>query len=987
MTMESSFPPSPCPLCGHPEKFLRFEKNGKNFARCSACGLIFQDPPPSAQKSRCYYEREYYEDFGDQANRQITEARQAVYDEFFSRFRDFPRQTGRLLDLGSGYGDFLKKAQGAGWEAWGIEPSREASERSRSEFSLKVVTGTVAETEFPEGHFDVITLWNVIDCLPDLKGSMTKIRRWLVPGGVLFIRTPNARFHWRLFQVYRIFRPWLEKLGWKKEASVFLATNFNRQALERLLSLEGFSKIRIRSGHPTRGDAYQVFARAGWMTFAKSLLYGLAGAAGFLSGQRVLIGPNLIATAVKGGRRLPFGIRARLSLKKGMLHLFALIGYGLGFPLWSRLFGRHRRIPILLYHTVGNFAGSDLNVPGREFKKHLRFLKRKYSVIPLEEAVSHLESKKLPARPSVALTFDDGTRDNYDEVWPVLKEENCPATIFLLTKGEGPGRFLSHYPVTGPEGNRLLEWDQIGEMAGKGVSFGSHGESHRRLSLLSPREQEREIVDSKKKIESHLGRSVEFFSYPYGTSLDVTREVQDKVRAAGYRGAVLARFGTNGLRTDRWALRRIGIESCDTLFTLRAKLNGALGLLCLLDQPLIRRWIRGLDFLFLEKSLVAAETESPLLLASVDFPPHTDGVSTISREICGRLARRGREIMALGPKDRDGERFDRLQDYRIFRVPGYEWGFFRFFPMLFKMPALVFRHGVKKIFAMNIAYGGILSWLLSFVVPLEYLIFAYGYEFEKVKRNPFLRALYRSIYRRAKGIVTCSDQVKERLIQFGVSREKIETLYPAVDLDRFFPREIPQEFRKRYRLEGRRVLLTVGRLVERKGHDQVLRALPKVITSFPETLYCISGIGPYERRLREIVRELKLEEQVRFLGRLPEGDLPLFYNGSEMVLMPSREIKTGGHLEGFGIVFLEANACGKPVIGGKSGGVREAIRDGETGFLVDPEDSDEIAEKIIFLLTDHEERAQMGKRGLEWVRSNFDWERYVDGVVKLLCPQ
>jgi phosphatidylinositol alpha-1,6-mannosyltransferase len=286
---------------------------------------------------------------------------------------------------------------------------------------------------------------------------------------------------------------------------------------------------------------------------------------------------------------------------------------------------------------------------------------------------------------------------------------------------------------------------------------------------------------------------------------------------------------------------------------------------------------------------------------------------------------------------------------------------------------------------MNIAYGGILSWLLSLALPLEYVIFAYGYEFEKVKQNPLARWLYQRIYRRANSIICCSKEVRQRLICFGAPAGKIEVLYPAVDLNRYLPCEVPRNYLEEKGLLGRKIILTVGRLIERKGHDQVLKALPKIVHSFPSVLYCIVGIGPHEAKLRTQVQSLGLENHVRFMGKMSEDDLHLLYNASEVFVMPSREISEGGHVEGFGIVYLEAYACGKPVIGGNSGGVSEAIRDGETGLLVNPSSSDEIAEKIVDLLSHPEKAQRLGRQGLEWVRQHFDWERYSEKAHALLC--
>jgi len=166
------------------------------------------------------------------------------------------------------------------------------------------------------------------------------------------------------------------------------------------------------------------------------------------------------------------------------------------------------------------------------------------------------------------------------------------------------------------------------------------------------------------------------------------------------------------------------------------------------------------------------------------------------------------------------------------------------------------------------------------------------------------------------------------------------------------------------------VILTVGNLVERKGHDVVLKSLPKVLKEVPNTVYLIVGDGEQKQNLKELVDELGLGEQVIFTGRVPEKELPQYYNACDVFIMPSREI--GSDIEGFGIVFLEAGACSKPVIGGRSGGIIDAVEDGVSGILVDPTNVDEISQTLITLLTDDELARRLGRQGRKRVEEDFD---------------
>ncbi|NLB96282.1 MAG: glycosyltransferase, partial [Armatimonadetes bacterium] len=175
----------------------------------------------------------------------------------------------------------------------------------------------------------------------------------------------------------------------------------------------------------------------------------------------------------------------------------------------------------------------------------------------------------------------------------------------------------------------------------------------------------------------------------------------------------------------------------------------------------------------------------------------------------------------------------------------------------------------------------------------------------------------------------------------------------------------------------RPVLVTVSRLLERKGHDVVLRALPRIAAAVPEVAYLVAGTGPREPVLRRLAGELGVAERVVFAGRVPDEELADYYGAADVFIHPNRELPNGD-VEGFGIVFLEANAAGKPVIGGNSGGTPDAVVDGVTGFLIDPNDVDAVADAAIRLLTDRDLARKLGEQGRERARTEFTWERAVE---------
>jgi phosphatidylinositol alpha-1,6-mannosyltransferase len=195
----------------------------------------------------------------------------------------------------------------------------------------------------------------------------------------------------------------------------------------------------------------------------------------------------------------------------------------------------------------------------------------------------------------------------------------------------------------------------------------------------------------------------------------------------------------------------------------------------------------------------------------------------------------------------------------------------------------------------------------------------------------------------------------------------------GVDVERFTPGPKDQELTERFGLGEKKVLLTVGRVEKRKGHDMVIQALPEILREIPETVYMVVGVGSDLNRIKSLARELNVTDQVIFVGRVSDEDLPRYYNTADIFVMPNRTLDNND-TEGFGLVFLEANACSKPVVGGNAGGVPDAIVDGETGILVDGKSIKAVAIAVINLLKNENLVFQIGESGRKRALT-FDWKK------------
>ena len=213
--------------------------------------------------------------------------------------------------------------------------------------------------------------------------------------------------------------------------------------------------------------------------------------------------------------------------------------------------------------------------------------------------------------------------------------------------------------------------------------------------------------------------------------------------------------------------------------------------------------------------------------------------------------------------------------------------------------------------------------------------------------------------------------------------QKMVKIAPGIDVDHFSPQDSTQ-LRKELKIDDKRVIVSVGRLVHRKGQDHLIQAMPEILKRVPDAHILMVGQGPYLSHLKKLVQELNLVDHVSFIGRIQYAQLPQYICAGDIFAMPSRSRFFGLEVEGLGIVYLEASACGLPVIAGSSGGAPDAVLVGVTGMVVDGENNQESAAGAIKLLQDLPASKAMGLAGREWIIENWRWEIWSDRFNKLL---
>jgi phosphatidylinositol alpha-1,6-mannosyltransferase len=280
---------------------------------------------------------------------------------------------------------------------------------------------------------------------------------------------------------------------------------------------------------------------------------------------------------------------------------------------------------------------------------------------------------------------------------------------------------------------------------------------------------------------------------------------------------------------------------------------------------------------------------------------------------------------------------------------------------------------------------GLVGWIVSRVFRCPLTIYAHGEEITTWRTPGKQRAMIFT-YRRADHVVANSDYTRDELIRLGVQERRILLIHPGVDTDRFRPGDNELELRQSIGLaKGTKLILSVGRLSRRKGFDQVIRCLPRLLEQGLDVHYAVVGIGQDREHLEALAEGENVTGRVHLLGHRNMEELPRWYRSADVFAMPNRDID--GDNEGFGMVYLEAAASGKPCLAGRAGGTGSAVVHESTGLRVDGSSAEEVAKGLARLLSDEALARRMGEAGLLRARQQFSWEAVARTTRKHIFPQ
>ena len=376
---------------------------------------------------------------------------------------------------------------------------------------------------------------------------------------------------------------------------------------------------------------------------------------------------------------------------------------------------------------------------------------------------------------------------------------------------------------------------------------------------------------------------------------------------------------------------------------------------------------------------------SPILCITNDFGPRAGGIETFIIGLIERMPKNS--VIVYTSSQKDSEPFDRawsenygvevIRDKSTILLPSFRVGR--------AVRRIARERQITRAFFGAAAPLALLAQGLRRAGVTRIVALTHGHEVWWAKLWPFSLAIHRigagTDHLTYLGNYTKSE-ISRALSQSA--QDAMVKIAPGIDTNHFAPQSSSAALRDELGLTHKKVIVSVGRLVHRKGQDTLIEALPEILTHIPDAHLLFIGEGPYKDYLVKRAAELQLSHAVTFIGRIQYADLPRYICVGDIFAMPSRSRLAGLEVEGLGIVYLEASACGLAVIGGKSGGAPDAVLEAETGFSVDGTSPHEVAEAAITLLQDPVLASGMGSRGRQWIIDEWQWDVWSNRFSALL---
>jgi len=361
-----------------------------------------------------------------------------------------------------------------------------------------------------------------------------------------------------------------------------------------------------------------------------------------------------------------------------------------------------------------------------------------------------------------------------------------------------------------------------------------------------------------------------------------------------------------------------------------------------------------------------------IILLAADFPPSMGGIQHYSASLADSAYSTGVDVRVIAIRQPGSEQFDAAASYEILRVPGgSKWAVWQQMRQAAQMMAE--GEGQTVIVATKWFPEGPAAVQAAHKAGAISALIGYDREFALHGLNIVKWAMQKYVLGHSEIIFATTAFAAQQFQSMGVPRVKIYHLSGGVDSDKFYPDpEGAARIREDLGLSDAPVIVTISRLAAHKGHRYVLQALPLVQMQVPDVRYVIVGDGPYRQQLEKYAHRYDVTGRVVFTGRVSAQQLRAYYTMADVMAMPSFDVARKP-TEGFGLTYLEANACGTPVIGAMTGGVPEAVEHEVSGLLVPPRDFRAVAKALIRLLGDPDYAKALGESGRTRALNNFSW--------------
>jgi len=379
-----------------------------------------------------------------------------------------------------------------------------------------------------------------------------------------------------------------------------------------------------------------------------------------------------------------------------------------------------------------------------------------------------------------------------------------------------------------------------------------------------------------------------------------------------------------------------------------------------------------------------------VLIISLEFPPQVGGIATYVHNLANALDPEKTVILAPGGNDKfatakQKKEWDAKQKYKIIRkkllFPKFIWP--RWVLLLFQVRKIIKKEKIEIIFvqhALPVGYAGIVMKKL-FKVP--FLLFSHGTDLIAGTATVWKKRMITKVSIAAEQVIFNSYSLQNRYLRVLPQFEKKSfVLYPCPEPSflQAPARDEIDALRRKYALEGKQTLLSISRLDEGKGFLYMIRYMPKILEQIPNLVWFIIGDGVKRDIIIDSIRKNNLQNVVRFIGEIPHADLNKYFYTSDIFVLLTHPDE--GREEGLGLVFLEASAAGLPIVAGRSGGVEEAVLDGQTGLVVEAGSEKQVISSLLKLLKEKDYANQLGGAAKERILKDFQWDKQI----KLLDP-